>query len=89
MKKVVEEREKYLSYSEQHIEMDEYCYLITAVFGGMKQMRNDRRIINMLMIIAQKVFEFEVNESVSGRLSYSYDQILDNTIECAYIKLHR
>ena len=52
-------------------------------------MRNDRRIINMLMIIAQKVFEFEVNESVSGRLSYTYDQILDNTIECAYIKLHR
>jgi len=46
---------------------------MSAVFGGMKQMRNDRRIINMLMIIAYKVFEFEINESVLGKINYTYE----------------
>lgn len=52
-------------------------------------MRNDKRIINMLMIIAQKVFDFEINESVAGNIGYTYDEILDNHVECAFIKLHR
>jgi hypothetical protein len=55
--------------------MDEYCFLITAVFGGMKQMRNDRRIINMLMIIAQKIFDFEIDSSITTppKINYTYD----------------
>ena len=36
-------------------------------------MRNDKRIINMVMMIAFKVFEFEVDESVAGNISYTYD----------------
>jgi hypothetical protein len=39
----------------------------------MKQMRNDKRIINMLVIIAHKIFEFEIDESIKGKISYTYE----------------
>ena len=91
IKKVKEKTGTYLNYAEQNIEMDEYCYLITAVFGGMKQIRNDKRIINNLMVIASKVFEHEVDESSRShnKLGYTFDDILHNRMESAFSKLHR
>jgi len=91
IKKVKEKTGTYLNYSEQNIEMDEYCYLITAVFGGMKQIRNDKRIINNLMIIASKVFEHEVDESSRShnKLGYTFDDIMHNRMESTFSKLHR
>ena len=65
--------------------MDEYCYLITAVFGGMKHIRNDKRIVNTLMIIASKVFEYEIEESYKQKIDdYTFDDILSNRVECVF-----
>lgn len=69
--------------------MDEYCYLMTAVFGGMKHIRNDKRIINTLMIIASKVFEYEIEESYKQKIDYTFDDIMCNRVECAFARLHR
>ena len=89
IKKVVDYQQAYLNYSEQHIEMDEYCYLMTAIFGGMKHIRNDKRIINTLMIIASKVFEYEIEESYKQKIDYTFDDIMCSRVECAFARLHR
>ena len=71
--------------------IDEYCYLILAVYGGYKNIRNDRRSINNIMMITTKVYEFELIESLNPttRLGYSMDDILQNRVESAYARLHR
>ena len=52
-------------------------------------MKNDRRIVNMLIIIASKVFEFEIDQSSHDKLSYSFEDIIENREESAFVKLHR
>ena len=54
---------RYQSIAEQHVLVDDICYLLIAVFGGIKTIRNDRRIVSTLMNIAVKVFEFELREA--------------------------
>jgi len=45
-----------MTLSKKSIATDEISYLLGAVFGGMKTIRNDNRILNTLMIIGIKVF---------------------------------
>lgn len=80
-----------MTISEKNLEIDEYCYLILAVFGGYKSIRNDRRCINNIMMITTKVFEFELQESLNpkSRIGYTMDSILNNEVESAYARLHR
>jgi len=70
---------------------DEYCYLLMAVFGGLKNMRNDRRILNNLMMIGVKVFEFELNESTAAepKIEYSIPDLLSHKEESCFQKIHR
>jgi len=58
--------------------VDEYCYLILAVFGSFKYIRNDRRIVNNIMVISAKVFEFEIKETTNANsvVEYKIDDIL-------------
>jgi len=59
---IVKAQEQYLNKSEQQIMIDEYCYLLLAAFGGFKTIRNDKRIVSNLVVIASKVLEFEINQ---------------------------
>ena len=81
----------YQSLSELQIQNDEICYLLIAIFGGLKTIRNDRRIITNLMVIADKVFQYELAEatSTSPKLDYSLDDMLQNRVECAFLRIHR
>ena len=45
----------YASLPEIQIQSDEYLYLLIAIFGGLKTIRNDRRIINTLMVIGKYI----------------------------------
>lgn len=82
---------KFQTIAEQHVLVDDICYLLVAVFGGMKTIRNDRRIVSTLMNIAIKVFEYELLEaaSASSRISYSLDSIMTLQAECAFRRIHR
>lgn len=83
-------QKSFLNYSEQTIMADEYCYLLLSVFGGFKTIRNDRRIINNIMVIICKVFEFEIQDHQgSTRIDYSIDDILHNRVDCAFQRIHR
>ena len=57
-----------------------------AVFGGIKTIRNDNRILNNIMIIGIKVLEFELAETSApnSKLEYTLDDILNNKIECTF-----
>lgn len=62
-----------------------------AVFGGLKTIRNDRRILNTLMMIASKVFEFELAASTAAerKIEYTFDDIMYNRVEPVFIKIQR
>ena len=49
-----------------------------SVFGGWKNVRNDRRIISNLITIGIKVFEFELDEASKAepKVSYKLAEIL-------------
>ena len=83
--------EGYQSAAKKAIANDEYSFLLSAVFGGLKTIRNDNRILNTLMIIGLKVFEYELDESTSStsKIDYTLDDILENRIECVFLKIHR
>jgi len=83
--------ESFQSIAKKSIATDEYSYLLSAVFGGLKTIRNDNRILNTLMIIGIKVFEYELNESTSSnsKIDYTLEDILENRIECVFLKIHR
>ena len=70
--------------------VDDICYLLTAVFGGMKTIRNDRRVVSTLMNIAIKVFEYELDAtSTGGKINYDLDAIMTLQAECAFVRIHR
>jgi len=48
------------------------------VFGGWKNIRNDRRIISNLITIGVKVFEFELEEAAKTehKVQYNLSEIL-------------
>lgn len=71
--------------------VDDICYLLVAVFGGMKTIRNDRRVVSTLMNIAIKVFEYELLEATStvSKIGYELDSILALEAECAFMRIHR
>ena len=71
--------------------IDEYCYLLLAAFGGFKTIRNDRRIVSNLVVIASKVLEFEISqdETPQTKLDYTFEDILHNRVDCGYMRIHR
>jgi hypothetical protein len=76
---------------ETQIQHDEFCYLLMSVFGGLKTIRNDRRILNSLMMIATKVFEYELvaSTAVESKIDYTFDDILYNKVEPAFCRIQR
>jgi hypothetical protein len=92
LKEVLKSQSAYLNHAEVQIKHDEFCYLVLAVFGGFKMIRNDRRSLNTIMMVTTKIFEFEVQESsknTSEIRDYTLNDILNNSIECVYLRLHR
>lgn len=72
--------------------IDEFCYLVISVFGGLKNIKNNTRIINNIVVIAQKVFEFECKTApLKGvsRIGFTLEDILQNSVEPVYTRLHR
>jgi len=89
---------KFQTISEQHVLVDDICYLLVAIFGGMKTIRNDRRVISTLVDIGVKVFEYELQEAtklslqdpkVPSELDYDLDAIMTMQAECAFVRIHR
>ena len=62
-----------------------------SIFGGLKTIRNDRRILNTLMMIASRVFEYELSAStaVESKIDYTFDDIMYNRVEPVFIKIQR
>jgi len=58
---------------------DEVCLLLMCVYGGWKNIRNDRRIISNLITIGVKVFEFELEEAAKTehKVQYKLSEILE------------
>mmetsp|Transcript_22744 Transcript_22744/g.35022 ORF Transcript_22744/g.35022 Transcript_22744/m.35022 type:complete len:233 (-) Transcript_22744:2421-3119(-) len=82
---------EFQSFVEQQILYDEFCYLLLTVFGGLKNIRNDRRIVNILMVIGIKTFEWEVNESVmpSPTIDYDLTEIISCQEETVFARVFR
>lgn len=82
---------KLLSIPEHLVQSDEQCYLLAAIFGGLKNIRNDHRIINCLMVIGIRVFEFELEEAcaASPNMDYDLDAILSPLAGCTFAKIYR
>jgi hypothetical protein len=49
------------------VDYDDICSLICSIFGGMKHIQNDRRVISLLINVAAKVFENEVEEAAKPK----------------------
>ena len=81
----------YQTITEQIISVDEICFLVSVIFGGHKTIRNDRRIMSLIMMISVKVLSFELSEfsSANSALDYTLDDVLTNKVECSFMRLHR
>jgi hypothetical protein len=71
---------------------------LIAIFGGLKTIRNDRRILNTLMVIGIKVFDYELSaksapDTGQKKPEYDIEDILtsdpNDRVECAFVRIHR
>ena len=62
-------QDRYLILPETLILNDPQIYLVSCIFGGLKQIRNDKRCVTTISIIATKVLEYELNEGLKDKPS--------------------
>lgn len=86
---IMKMQDQYHNVIQKDILHDEYCYLLIVVFGGLKTIRNDRRIINNLMTIGIKVFDYELKQSTDPSPQYPLESILNNRVETVFQKIHK
>lgn len=91
LRATLECQEEFMTESERNIMIDEVCYLVLVIFGGFKSIRNDRRSINNIMMIASKVFEKELEESMikKPKTEVTFEDILYHHQECGFERLFR
>ena len=83
---------------------DEVCYLLQAVFGGLKNCLNNRRAATNIMMIGVKVFEYEVEQcaqlkegrkGLDSKWTYGLDEIMEHpdsdklSRESTFLRIHR
>ena len=91
VKKMWADKDNYMTFSSKIVTHDEDCGLISIIFGGMKNIFNNKRIINNIMMIGIQIFELELKESNDSKSKYhsSFEEIIMGKTkkECGYNKI--